>query len=82
MPEYEAGSGLSNVVLALFIVMLALFIVMLALYNVVNNIVQNQSTPNYKLFHALQYCSILLTTSNNVDNKTLFNPVFINPGIG
>ena len=23
------------------------------------------------------YCSILFTTMNNVDNKTLFNPVFI-----
>ena len=28
---------------------------------------------------AQQYCSVLLTTMNNVGSKTLFNPVFINP---
>ena len=35
-------------------------------------------TPDYGLIQAQQYCSILLTTRNNVATTTLLHPVFNN----
>jgi hypothetical protein len=45
-----------------------------ALFTVVNNIEQ-YCTILLHLIQAQQYCSILLTSMNNVGSKTLFNPV-------